>query len=103
MHVFRPDLAKSCVLPELVELTNGQKSIVRVNVAALETIASVVPHLPQEVVRTSVVPLVQSFCQQALSNGSSSLKGVAGLLGGMCILTLLCMRYAYHQFTCTCA
>ena len=79
MHVFRPDLAKSYVLPELVELTNDEESIVRV--AALETIASVVPHLPQEVVRASVVPLVQSFCQQALSSGSSSLTGVAGLLG----------------------
>ena len=79
LYLFRPDLAKSCVLPELVELANDEESTVRV--AALETIGAVIPHMTQETVRTSVIPLMQSSCQQALSSGSSSLTGVAGLLG----------------------
>ena len=75
-----PELAKSCVLPELTELTNDEEPAVRE--AALESIANVVSHLPVETVRTVAVPLVVKIFQKSLTDVSSpDLTGVARLLG----------------------
>ena len=74
-----PDLAKSCVFPELTELINDEESSVRV--AALEAMADVVPHMSSTAVTVMVVPLVQRVCEQSLSSGRGCLTGVARLLG----------------------
>ncbi|CAI8034340.1 Serine/threonine-protein phosphatase 4 regulatory subunit 4 [Geodia barretti] len=84
LHIFakcmNPELAKSCVLPELTELTNDEEPAVRET--ALESIADVVPHLPVETVRTVAVPLVVKIFQKSLTDVSSpDLTGVARLLG----------------------
>jgi serine/threonine-protein phosphatase 4 regulatory subunit 4 len=84
LHIFAkcmsPELAKSCVLPELTELTNDEEPAVRE--AALESIADVVPHLPVEIVRTLAAPLVVRICQKSLTDvDSPDLTGVARLLG----------------------
>ena len=74
-----PDLAKSCVLPELTELASDEETSVRA--AALETISEIIPHLPPEVVTSTLVPLMRKFCLQSLSSGSETLPCVARLLG----------------------
>ena len=74
-----PELAKTCVLPELTELTTDEEANVRET--ALEAIADVIPYLPPETIKVNVVPLVQRVCQEALSTGNEGLIGVARLLG----------------------
>ncbi|XP_046859123.1 serine/threonine-protein phosphatase 4 regulatory subunit 4-like isoform X2 [Xenia sp. Carnegie-2017] len=77
------DFTKSWIMPELVELTNDEESIVRL--AAIETIAELLHFLNDENSGKTIVPLVQNFCELALKRKKDdTLIVVSKLFGKLC-------------------
>ena len=82
LPLTRLELTKSTILKELIELTNDEECAVRT--AAIETLTELLSFLDNTTLKTSIVPLVQGVCNQAMSTGDTSLPVVARLLGRLC-------------------
>ena len=86
----RSDVARSCILPELMELSCDEECQVRC--AAMEAVADISSLLLSaekevgEILRLSIAPLVRKFCERSLADGDKAVLVAARLLGRLCHL-----------------
>ncbi|TRY77320.1 hypothetical protein TCAL_11644 [Tigriopus californicus] len=76
------DITKAAILPQLVELSNDEKSQVRL--AAIETVVHLLSLLDDETCTQIIVPLVIKSCEQAKHLEDESLPSIAHFLGRLC-------------------